>query len=128
MSNLGFYLYLSPLCVACLATLFAWAFLKGRGLSERDKLALAWFANYSLANLYFVWCWDEVHEWRIGLLIFSTALVLVALAGQGFFGLSAWRSGSRNWVAYLVLGSFWALGLPIFVITLVRKAQGLSLL
>jgi hypothetical protein len=128
MSDLGFYLFASPLLLAALGVLAAAAVGRIRPLPENDKVALAWFVNYSVANLYFLWCLDYASQWRTGLVIFSTTLVAVLSIGQFLMAISRWRSGNRGWMCYLLLGAFLFQNLPITVAAIYRKTQGLSLI
>ncbi len=121
MDGLTFYLYGFPLLLAAaLVSLFLTVY-RDRNLPNAHWMGLACLVNYSLANLFFVWTWESAVQWREGLLIISTALVLVLTVSQVFYSIKIRRSGTQSWFSILLIGAFVLLNLPIILISLFRS-------
>lgn len=121
MDGLMFYQYGFPLLfAAALVSLFLTVY-RGKNLPDAHCTGIACLANYSLANVFFVWAWDSAGQWREGLLLISTSLVFLLTIAQLVFALKIRRSGTQTWLAPLLFGGFLFLNLPITMISLVRS-------
>lgn len=120
MDGLAFYLYGFPvLFAAALVSLFFIVF-RDRNLPQTHLVALACFANYSLANIFFVWVWEGAMQWREGLLIISSLVVVSLTVGQLVLALKVRASRVQAWLATLLFVAFLFLNLPITLISLFR--------
>lgn len=121
MDGMTFYLYGFPLLLAAaLVSLFLTVY-RDKALPNPHCLGLGCLANYSLANLFFVWTWESAVQWREGLLIISTTLVLILTISQVIYAIKIRRSGTQRWLSILLLGAFVFLNLPITLICLFRS-------
>ena len=128
MSPLSFYLYCFPLCLsAAYLAVRVTVFGRRRDL-ETEDLAWGWCANYSLFNLYFVWCWNYADAWRTGLLAISTLLVVAATGGQIGIALLDLRLKGSRWLARFFLAAALFVNIPIMATVIWRKVHNLSLL
>jgi hypothetical protein len=122
MDGLMFYQYGFPLLLAAaLVSLFLTVY-RDKNLPDTHCTGIACLTNYSLANVFYVWAWDSATQWREGLLIISTLLVILLTIAQMVFAFKIRRSGSQTWLAALLFGGFLFLNLPITLISLVRSA------
>jgi hypothetical protein len=127
MTPLSFYLNWLPLCLAGGYLVFRLSLPREKADYTNGDLAWGWFANYSLFNLYFVWCWDYAHAWRAGLLTISTALVIASSAGLLTVTWRDYRSGASRWKTRFFLAALTFVNLPILVLVIWRKTQNLPL-
>ena len=118
MTPLNFYLNGFPLMVTLVYLALKLTLLRRTGTSAEDDQAWAWFANYALANLFFVWSWDYVHSWRTEVLFLSTGTVAVCSLGQAVAALRGLRKFPKHWTARLCLGVLFFVNLPITVLTI----------
>ncbi len=122
MDGLTFYLYGFPLLLAAtLVSLFLTVY-RGKDLPNAHCLGLACLTNYSLVNVLFVWAWNSASQWREGILIISTALVLILTIAQVVYAFKIRGSGTQTWLSLPLFGSFVFLNLPITLICVIRSA------
>ena len=128
MTPLSFYLNWLPLCLAGFYLVLRLSLSRDKTVCTNGDLAWGWFANYSLFNLYFVWCWDYAHAWRAGLLTISTTLVVVSSAGLLAITLRDYQSGGSRWHTRFFVAALAFVNLPILVLVIWRKTQNLPLM
>ena len=130
LTPIAFYLFVCPLAAALLATLYRSLTAWRSGKIEGEDACLLWFLNYSLANLYFVWCWNSIQteQWRTGLLTISTGVVVLLTVGQTAASIrTLGRRGTIHGPAVFCLACAACLNVPVTVVTIWRKVHNLSI-
>jgi hypothetical protein len=121
-----FYLFGFPLIIAFLIGSLLLTVFKGVPLPALERLALVWLINYSLANVWFVWCWRYGQPWREGLLLVSTGLVLIFTLGLVVMAEKVRRASSFRWIVWLLYGCLVFINIPILMITILRGAAAIQ--